>query len=91
MNDSILWQVLISEIILISVSHFLFLFRIRTIFKKEQQKSEENHSTYLLKTILSKQREYRNFFQVIRAMAEGGKTSEIVDYIDEILAGDVTG
>lgn len=82
-SDSILWKVLISEFILIGITFFVFI-RIRTTFKKEQQKSEENHSTYLLKTILSKQREYRNFFQVIRTMAEGGKTSEIVDYIDDI-------
>lgn len=83
-EQTILWQVLISEIVLISVTFFVF-YRIKTVFKKEQQKSEENHSTYLLRTILSKQREYRNFFQVIRAMAEGGKTGEIVDYIDDIL------
>ena len=83
-HDSILWQVLISEIVLISVTFFVF-YRIRTAFKREQQRSEENHSAYLLKTILSKQREYRNFFQVIKAMAEGGKTREIVDYIDDIL------
>ena len=82
-SDSILWKVLISEFILIGITFFVFI-RIRTTFKKEQQRSEENHSTYLLKTILSKQREYRNFFQVIRTMAEGGKTSKIVDYIDDI-------
>lgn len=82
-SDSIRWQILISEFILIGITFFVFI-RIRTTFKKEQQRSEENHSNYLLKTILSKQREYRNFFQVIRTMAEGGKTSEIVDYIDDI-------
>ncbi|MBA2133618.1 hypothetical protein G5B42_08720 [Hydrogenispora sp. UU3] len=62
------------------------IFRIRLEIKKQQKKSEEDHSTYLLKTILSKQREYRNFFQVIRALAERGKTREIVDYIDDIHA-----
>jgi len=84
-HKSILWQVFISEVILIGITFFVFL-RIRSVIKKEQQRSEENHSTYLLRTILSKQREYRNFFQVIRAMAERGANQNIVDYIDNILA-----
>lgn len=83
--NSILWKVLISEVILIGITFFVF-FRFRAAIKKEQQRSEENHSTYLLRTILSKQREYRNFFQVIRVMAERGGNRNIVDYIDNILA-----
>lgn len=82
--NSILWKVLISEVILIGITFFVF-FRFRAAIKKEQQRSEENHSTYLLRTILSKQREYRNFFQVIRAMAERESNQNIVDYIDHIL------
>lgn len=84
-HDSILWHVIISEVILFGITLFV-LFRIRIYIKKEQQRTEENHSTYLLRTILSKQREYRNFFQVIRAMAERGRNQNIVDYIDNILA-----
>ncbi|NLY90754.1 MAG: hypothetical protein GX081_04005 [Firmicutes bacterium] len=83
-RDSILWYVLISEAILVSITIIAF-FRLRSVIKKEQQRSEENHSTYLLRTILSKQREYRNFFQVIRAMAERESNQNIVDYIDHIL------
>lgn len=84
-HDSFLWYILISEAILVSITFFAF-FRMRSEIKKEQQRTEENHSTYLLRTILSKQREYRNFFQVIRAMAERGRNQNIVDYIDNILA-----
>lgn len=83
-HNTIFWQVIISEVILIGLTVYVFL-RLRRLNRLEQEQSEENHSTYLLKTILSKQREYRNCFQVIRAMAEGGKTQEIVAYIDNIL------
>lgn len=76
-------RVIITEIALIGVTLFMFI-RLQNYVKREEQRCEENHSTYLLKTILSKQREYRNFFQVIRAMAEAGKTREIIDYIDDI-------
>ena len=83
-HHSIFGQVLISEAILLGLTVYVLL-RLRKINRLEQERSELNHSTYLLKTILSKQREYRNCFQVIRAMAEGGKTQEIVAYIDNIL------
>ena len=69
-HHSIFGQVLISEAILLGLTVYV-LWRLRRL--------------NLLKTILSKQREYRNCFQVIRAMAEGGKTQEIVAYIDNIL------
>jgi hypothetical protein len=83
-NQLIFRQVLISEAILVSLTIYV-LWRIRRINRIEQERCELFHSTYLLKTILSKQREYRNCFQVIRAMAEGGKNQEIVAYIDDIL------
>ncbi|NLM37058.1 MAG: hypothetical protein GX202_02900 [Firmicutes bacterium] len=82
---NILRELLITEAILVGFT-LLIIFRIRWEIKIQQKKSEEDHSAYLLKTILSKQREYRNFFQVIRALAERGKTEEIVDYIDNIQA-----
>lgn len=78
-------QILIGEWLLLCLTVFI-LFRLTKLFTKEQQIREEDHSAYLLRTILSKQREYRNFFQVIRALAERGKTKEIVDYIDDIHA-----
>ncbi len=83
-HHSIFGQVLISEAVLIGLTVYV-LWRLSRINRLEQERCELNHSTYLLKTILSKQREYRNCFQVIRAMAEGGKTQEIVAYIDNIL------
>jgi len=83
-RQSIFGHVLFSEAILLGLTVYV-LWRLRRLNRLEQERSEENHSTYLLKTILSKQREYRNCFQVIRAMAEGGKTQEIVAYIDNIL------
>lgn len=81
----IIWQVILIEFILICLT-FVVLIYIRYINRLQRQKNEENHSSYLLGTILSKQREYRNFFQVIRAMAEKDKNQKIVDYIDNILA-----
>ena len=83
-HSPVLWQVIISEGLLICLTLFVF-FRFKVVIKKEQLKSQEEQSNYLLNTILAKQREYRNFFQVIRAMVECGKTQEIIGYIDQIL------
>lgn len=83
-ENHVILQILIGEWLLVCLTTFIFI-RLNKLFIKEQQIREENHSTYLLRTILSKQREYCNFFQVIRTMAEGGKTRAIIDYIDDLL------
>ncbi len=83
-NNYNLW-IFISEWLLICITFLVFL-RLRVTINKEQQKRQEDQSNYLLETIFSKQREYRNYLQVIKSLVECRKTSEITEYIDQILA-----